>query len=121
MFTLGRGLSYDSTTITALPLYVGFQLDGRWTTSGGQQVAPYLRAAWMHDFSPNRDVPRSFAELPGLALSGSAIPTVSNAADLHAGLQFLAGPNMALSAGFDALLAESYSTVGASASFRVRW
>ncbi|OYZ97750.1 MAG: hypothetical protein B7X99_13520, partial [Rhizobiales bacterium 17-65-6] len=119
--TLGAGLSYDATTITALPLYLGVQVDGIWTAANGQRYAPYLRAAWMHDFSPARNVPRSFAELPGLSFTGSALPTVSNAADLHAGLQFLAGPNMALSAGLDAQIAESYSTVGASASFRVRW
>ncbi|MEW6256248.1 MAG: hypothetical protein AB1592_09840, partial [Pseudomonadota bacterium] len=76
---------------------------------------------WMHDFSPNRDVPRSFAELPNLTFSGTAIPTVSNALDLHAGLQFLASQNTLLSASFDAQISESYSTVGASASLRVRW
>ena len=121
MFSLGAGISYQSTAIAALPLYVGFQLDGVWTAPNGQQIAPYLRAAWMHDFSPDRDVPRSFAELPTFSFSGTSIPTVSNAADLHAGLQFLASPTTTLSASFDAQIAEGYSTFGATGSFRVRW
>ena len=121
MFTLGPGLQYDATAITALPLYLGVQLDGLWTANNGQRVAPYLRAAWMHDFNPNRDVPRSFAELPGLSFSGTAIPTVSNALDLHAGLQFAANPTTTLSAGLDAQIAQPYSTFGASAAIRVRW
>ncbi|MEW6257537.1 MAG: hypothetical protein AB1592_16405, partial [Pseudomonadota bacterium] len=76
---------------------------------------------WMHDFSPNRDVPRSFAELPNLTFSGTAIPTVSNALDLHAGLQVAANPTTTLSASLDAQIAEAYSTFGASAAVRVRW
>ena len=120
-FNLGPGIQYEATSITALPLYLGVQIDGIWMASNGQRVAPYLRAAWMHDFSPDRDIPRSFAELPNLTFSGTPIPTISNALDLHAGLQFLAGPNTALSASLDAQVSESYSTLGASASFRVRW
>ncbi|MCP6151555.1 autotransporter outer membrane beta-barrel domain-containing protein, partial [Klebsiella pneumoniae] len=77
--------------ITALPTYLGVQFDGQWVAADGRRYAPYLRAAWMHDFSPNRDVPRSFAELPQFSFSSTAIPTVSDALDLHAGLQFLAG------------------------------
>ncbi len=118
---LGPGLSYQSTTITALPLYLGIQLDGMWSGSDGRSYAPFLRAAWMHDFSPNRDVPRAFAELPSISFSSNALPTVSNAADIHAGIQFMAGPNVSLSASFDAQLADSYSTVGASAALRIRW
>ncbi|MDE1571198.1 autotransporter outer membrane beta-barrel domain-containing protein [Aquabacter sediminis] len=121
LFSLGRGLTYDSTSVTALPIYVGLQWDGQWTLGNGQRIAPYVRAAWMHDFSPDRGVSRSFAELPGLTFTGSPIPTVTDAADLHAGLQFSAGPNTVLSAGFDAQLADSYSTIGVSGSFRVRW
>ena len=121
VFSLGRGLTYDSTSVTALPLYVGLQWDGIFDLGNGQRFAPYLRAAWMHDFSPGRGVSRSFAELPGLSFSGSPIPTVSDAADLHAGLQFAAGANTVLSAGFDAQLADGYSTIGVSGSFRVRW
>jgi outer membrane autotransporter protein len=118
---LGPGFSYDSTTITALPIYLGVQLDAVWAAGNGTSYAPFLRAAWMHDFSPNRDVPRSFAELPNFSFSASAIPTVSDAVDIHAGIQFAAGPNVSLSAGLDAQLAASYSTIGASAALRVRW
>ncbi|MDQ0504524.1 autotransporter outer membrane beta-barrel domain-containing protein [Xanthobacter agilis] len=118
---LGPGLQYEATTITSLPTYLGMQIEGRWTASDGQVYIPSLRAAWMHDFSPDRDVPRSFAELPGLTFSDTAIPTVSDALDLHAGLQFAAGGNITLSAGLDAQIASGYSTLGASGVLRLRW
>ncbi len=34
----------------AAPLYLGLQLDGRWTDGSGAVYMPFLRAAWMHDF-----------------------------------------------------------------------
>jgi outer membrane autotransporter protein len=119
--SLGPGFSYAATTITALPIYLGAQIDGNWKGRNGTSYAPFLRAAWMHDFSPNRDVRRSFAELPDISFSSSAIPVVSNAADIHAGIQFASGANVTLSASLDAQLADGYSTIGASAALRVRW
>ncbi|OYX14160.1 MAG: hypothetical protein B7Z15_04895 [Rhizobiales bacterium 32-66-8] len=118
---LGAGLTYGGNTITALPAYLGVQLDGIWTAGEGGTYAPFLRAAWMHDFSPNREVTRSFAELPSFTFSGSDIPTVADALDLHAGLSFKAGPGLTLSAGLDAQIGNGYSTVGATGAFRVRW
>jgi outer membrane autotransporter protein len=118
---LGRGLSYEASTVTALPTFLGLQLDGVWTASDGRLYTPYLRAAWMHDFSPDRDVSRAFAELPWATFSSTTIPTVRDAADVHAGIQFLAGPNMTLSAGLDGQIAQGYSTVGASGALRIRW
>ncbi|OYX13679.1 MAG: hypothetical protein B7Z15_06425 [Rhizobiales bacterium 32-66-8] len=119
--SLGAGLSYGGDTVTAMPLYLGLQLDGIWSASDGRTYAPFLRAAWMHDFSPSRDVSRSFAELPEFTFSGTDIPTVADALDLHAGIRFSAGPGLTLSAGIDAQLGDGYSTLGATGALRVRW
>ncbi|MPT21549.1 MAG: autotransporter outer membrane beta-barrel domain-containing protein, partial [Starkeya sp.] len=118
---LGEGLTYHADTITALPTYLGVQLDGLWQGKDGITYAPFVRAAWMHDFSPDRNVSRSFAEAPGFAFSGSPIPTVTDALDLHAGLEVTVGGGMSFSAGFDAQIAEGYSLLGASGRIRVRW
>ncbi len=120
MFSLGAGISYQSTAIAALPLYVAFS----WTASGRRPMASRSRLICGQrgcTTSAGRDVPRSFAELPTFSFSGTSIPTVSNAADLHAGLQFLASPTTTLSASFDAQIAEGYSTFAPTGSLRVRW
>jgi outer membrane autotransporter protein len=119
--SLGAGLTYHASTITALPVYLGVQLDGLFQGKDGTTYAPFLRAAWMHDFSPDRDVSRNFAEAPDLAFAGTPIPVVSDALDLHAGLQVNIGGNMSISAGFDAQIADEYSILGASGSLRLRW
>lgn len=119
--SLGEGLTYHSGTITALPTYLGVQFDGLWQGKDGTTYAPFLRAAWMHDFSPDRNVSRSFAEAPGYSFSGSPIPVVSDALDLHAGLEVNIGGAMTFSASFDAQIAEGYSVLGAGGSIRVRW
>ncbi|OYX15908.1 MAG: hypothetical protein B7Z07_03580 [Sphingomonadales bacterium 32-67-7] len=119
--TLGNGLTYDATSITALPTYLGLQLDGTVAGPGGLKMATFLRAAWMHDFSPDREVPRSFAELPNWSFASTPLATVTDAADLQAGLRFSTSPNLSFAATLDAQLAPGYSTVGASATLRVTW
>ncbi|WAC26632.1 autotransporter outer membrane beta-barrel domain-containing protein [Ancylobacter sp. SL191] len=118
---LGAGLTYHDSTITALPVYLGVQFDSLWHGKDGTTYAPFVRAAWMHDFSPDRNVSRSFAEAPDLTFSGTPIPVVSDALDLHAGLKVNLGGNMSFSAGFDAQIGDGYSVLGASGSLRLRW
>lgn len=117
----GAGLTYSPATITALPAFLGVQLDGTWSLPGGGAVTPFLKLAWMHDFSPGRAVSRNFAELPGFSFSGNALPTVADAADIHAGLQLFTGGNVTLSASFDGQIGSGYSVLGGSGILRVKW
>jgi outer membrane autotransporter protein len=102
-------------------VFLGVQLESSWTLQNGAILTPFLKLAWMHDFNPERDVPRSFAELPDISFSDNALPIVSDAADIHAGLQISAGANMTFSLGFDGQIGSGYSVLGGSGAFRVRW
>ncbi|WP_312893321.1 autotransporter outer membrane beta-barrel domain-containing protein [Ancylobacter sonchi] len=117
----GAGLSHDEVPITALPVFLGVQLESFWKLQGGAVLTPFLKLAWMRDFSPDQDVPCSFAELPDISFSDSALPTVSDAADIHAGVHICAGSNTTFSLGFDGQLGSGYSVLGGSGTLRVRW
>jgi outer membrane autotransporter protein len=118
---LGAGLRYHATDVVAVPISLGVQLDATWTAPSGLTLAPFMRLAWMHDFMPDRNVPRSFAELPGLTLDGTTLPTVSDAAVIHVGTQYSLGKNLSLQASLDSQMSSAYKSIGGTLNFRYSW
>ena len=114
-------VTFHDKTITALPMSLGVQFDGRWNTSGGGSFSPLLRAAWVHDFETDRSVPRSFAELPSLQISRTTLPSDANAASVRFGWQWSAARSWSVSASGDARLSRNYSTIGGTVSVRYAW
>ncbi len=70
---------------------------------------------------PDRNVPRSFAELPGLTLDGTTLPTVSDAAVIHVGTQYCLGKNLSLQASLDSQMSSTYQSIGGTLNFRYSW
>ena len=50
------GLTYQSQTTTSLPTFLGVQLDTRLALANGTVWSPFLRAAWVHEFNPDRSI-----------------------------------------------------------------
>ena len=50
------GLTYQSQTVTSLPTFLGVQFDTRWARANGTVWSPFVRAAWVHEFSPDRSI-----------------------------------------------------------------
>src|SRR5262249_39672485 len=104
----GPGLTYRATDITSLPSYLSVKFDGSVTWSDDTVMAPFVRLAWMHDALPQRNVPRSFAELPFETFNTSTVPTVANAAVIRLGADCRISENIQLTASFDTQLSGSY-------------
>jgi outer membrane autotransporter protein len=117
----GSTLTYRQTSITALPLFLGAQLDGQFVLSNGAVLSPFVRLAWMHDFRPDRTVPRSFSSDPDFGFSGTGTPIVANAAVLHLGTAYAISSRITLTASIDSQLSPSFTSVGATGSFVYRW
>ncbi len=118
---LGAGVRYHATDVVAVPISLGVQLDTRWTSPSGLTLAPFVRLAWLHDFMSDRNVPRSFAELPGLTLDGTTLPTVSNAAVIHVGTQYSLGNNLSLQASLDSQMSSAYKSIGGKLNLHYSW
>jgi outer membrane autotransporter protein len=54
------GLTSQSQTTTSLPTFLGVQLDTRLALANGTVWSPFLRAAWVHEFNPDRSIANSF-------------------------------------------------------------
>jgi outer membrane autotransporter protein len=117
----GNGLQYHASAITALPTYLGVQFATKWQPRDDIVLTPFIRVAWLHDFLPNREVTRSFAELPtaGFTSAGSAV--VSNAAVIRAGMQYKVGRQVSLFASLETELSGAASTIGGSFGLQWSW
>ena len=118
---VGPGLGYRSTSIDAVPANLGLQLDGVWHLPNGATLAPFARIAWMHDFSPGRNVPRNFAELPNATFDSSTLPVIRNAAQMHLGMRYRLGAHVSLATTFSGQLASGLSEYGGLAELRFDW
>jgi outer membrane autotransporter protein len=97
------------------------QLDGRLQLPNGGMLVPFLRASWMHDFWPDRSIPRSFTAFPALVFDGAGIVTVSDAAVAHLGLKFNLNARLSLIGSVDAQASEAYRSIGAGANLSYAW
>ena len=68
-----------------LSLSYSYEIYNTATLPNGTVLAPFLRLPWMHDFLPDRNVPRYFSALPEDVFSGMGTPSVANAAVIHIG------------------------------------
>ncbi|GGI92260.1 hypothetical protein GCM10007973_30570 [Polymorphobacter multimanifer] len=117
----GSAITFHKQTIPALPMSLGIQVDGRWKTAGGGIFSPLLQLAWLHDFRSDRNVHRSFAELPSLVISRTTVPTDVDAASIRFGGQWTAARSWSIQASADAQVSRSYGTIGGTLSLRHVW
>ncbi len=114
--TQDHGVTFHGRTITAAPVSAGVQLDNRWQMDGNVAFAPQLRVAWVHDTSPDREIDRSFAEIPSLLISRTTVPTQIDAAQVQLSGLWSAGEQWSLKTSVDTQLSGPYSTMGGSLS-----
>jgi outer membrane autotransporter protein len=79
------------------------------------------RAAWAHDFSPDRTAVASFEALPASGFTVTGAPEAQDAALLSAGLELRLTPTVALTAKFDTLQSGNAHAYAGTAALRVTW
>ena len=121
-FNTGSYTEHDASNLTAFALQYGSQTTTDTRTELGARIdsAPIPiagigdgaaalvlrgRAAWAHDFSPDRNLTASFAALPAAGFTVTGAREASDAALLSAGAELRLTPTIALTAKFDTLQA----------------
>jgi outer membrane autotransporter protein len=79
------GLTYQSQSTTSLPSSLGIQFDSKFKLENGMTFAPYLRAAWLHEFIPDRNIIASFNVAPGFLFSTVGTPALADSAQIVIG------------------------------------
>ena len=115
------GLSYDSTSVTSLPTFLGAQFDTRFAFSNGMALSPYARLSWVHEFKPNRAINPTFIALPGAAFTVEGPRAASDAARIEAGGKLAIAPKAWLFASFDGEFSSRSQSYAGKGGARVTW
>jgi outer membrane autotransporter protein len=115
------GLNYQSHTTTSLPTFLGVQLDTRWALTNGMVWSPFLRAAWMHEFRPDRSIAGSFVSVPGALFAVDGARAWSDALKVNAGSRLALNQYASLFASFDGEFANSGHSYAGRGGVRFSW
>lgn len=113
-------LSYQPQSTTSLPLYLGAQFDAA-TEIKSRPVTAWLRAAWVHEFLPNRNVTAGFIILPGASFTVDGAKAAYNAARIDMGVKYAVGEQTFLFANGGAELSDRGQTIGGTVGLRFVW
>lgn len=115
------GLSFDNRTILSVPVSLGLQLDTTVGVGDGKSLQAWGRAAWVHEFEPDRSVKPEFQAAPGYPFVIQGAAAAENAVAVDAGLKMNWGKNTSVFAAFDGKFAEGMRSYGGNVGFKVNW
>jgi outer membrane autotransporter protein len=115
------GLTSQSQTTTSLPTFLGVQLDTRWSLTNGMVWSPFLRAAWVHEFNPDRSISGSFVSVPGTLFAVDGARAWSDALKVNAGSRLAINQYASLFASFDGEFANSGHSYAGRGGIRFSW
>jgi outer membrane autotransporter protein len=116
------GLTYQSQTTTSLPTFLGVQLDTRLALANRMGWSPFLRAAWVHEFNPDRSIGGgSFVSVPGTLFAVDGARAWSDALKVNAGSRLALNQYASLFASFDGEFANSGHSYAGRGGIRFSW
>jgi outer membrane autotransporter protein len=115
------GLTSQSQTTTSLPTFLGVQLDTRLALANGTVWSPFLRAAWVHEFNPDRSIANSFVSIPGTLFAVDGARAWSDALKVNAGTRVALNQSTSLFASFDGEFANSGQSYAGRGGIRFSW
>jgi outer membrane autotransporter protein len=115
------GLSYQPVTVTSVPTFLGAQVDTRIALANGMAVAPFVRADWVHEFNPTRQITASFLTVPGATFTVDGARAASDSAKVDLGARILVNRNVALLASFNSEFSNAGQIYAGTGALRVNW
>jgi len=115
------GLTVPSRTVSSLPTFAGVQLDSRVALANAMTWTPYVRAAWVHEFDPSREVTASLITLPGSSFTVDGPRAARDAARVDAGSRLTISRNVTLFESFDGEFSARSRMYAGKAGVQVEW
>ena len=115
------GLTYQAQTTTSLPTFLGLQFDARWALTNGMVWSPFVRAAWVHEFRPDRSISSSFVSVPGTLFAVDGARAWSDALKVNAGTRLALNQYASLFASFDGEFSNSGHSYAGRGGVRFSW
>lgn len=115
------GLVVPSRTTNALPTFLGVQAETSFAVWDGAVLTPTLRASWVHEFEPNRELSAAFVAVPAAGFTVGGARPARDAARVEAGAKLALRGNVGFFANLDAELSSRSTSYGVSGGIRALW
>ena len=115
------GLTYAPKTVSSLPSFLGAQLDTQIAMPNGVVWSPYLRASWVHEFEPTRDITATFISLPGASFTVDGANAASDALRISVGSKFGIAPNASLFVSLDGQFSDRGNMYAGKGGVKITW
>ncbi len=115
------GLTFGSDSVTSLESLLGVQFDTQVALSNGQLLTPFARAAWVHEFNPERGVNARLTLSPGASFSPPGAFAASDSAKVDAGVKFDVTGSIALFAYFEGEFSGQSQSYSGNGGIKIRW
>jgi outer membrane autotransporter protein len=115
------GLSYASRSVSSLPTFLGSKFDARFDLGNGMIWMPFGSLAWVHEFSPNRDVTASLISMPVPAFTVEGARAASDSGRIELGSRLVLNRWSELSARFSGEFSSAGQSYTGMGSLRVNW
>ncbi|MBU3732650.1 MAG: autotransporter outer membrane beta-barrel domain-containing protein, partial [Beijerinckiaceae bacterium] len=115
------GLSYASAMGRAVPLLIGAQFETEIVTRDGSVMVPFIRLAWMHDFTPSRRMNASFMTAPGFMFNVIGASQPRDALVARAGAQLKITDLMRVFGSFDGVFSGQGNSYAGTIGLQMGW
>ncbi|MGY8680477.1 autotransporter domain-containing protein [Bradyrhizobium sp. UFLA05-153] len=115
------GLSYAAHTVSSLPVFLGTKFDGRFNVGNGMMWMPFANVAWVHEFSPTRDVTASLITLQAPAFTVEGARAASDAGRVEVGSRLALNHWSELSARFTGEFSSAGQSYAGMGALKVSW
>ncbi len=100
---------------------IGLRYKGRIVFGSGMTFIPLIAAAWLHEFTPQRNEAAQFVNLPGSAFLVQGAQAAADSARVKAGGELGLTPQTALFATFNGQFSQATRLYGGSGGMKWRW
>jgi outer membrane autotransporter protein len=115
------GLTFAAKQTQSVPGSLGLQFDARYVAPQGSIWTSYLRAAWVHEFSPDRSVTAAFNVAPGFFFNTIGTPAAVDTAQFTAGGNLALTRNVSLFGNFTGVFGKSTQVYSGLGGLRLSW
>ena len=114
-------LGFSGKTATSVPTSLGLQFDRAAVLDSGWTLAPYLRAAWLHEWDTTRSVTANLPVAPGAVFTVAGTPAARNAARLTGSVKLAQATNIAFYTNVVADLSAHGQAIAGNLGFTLSW
>jgi outer membrane autotransporter protein len=115
------GLNFDPVSASSLPVFLGAQFETEFAMKDGSVMVPYVRLAWMHDFTPSRSINAGFVAAPGYSFTVLGASQQRDALVVRSGAQLKITELLRLFGSFDGIFGPRGTSLAGTAGIQMAW